>query len=572
MAVAGAQWAGTPSIKGSSEPMRMALLTFSLIGLQFTWGMEMTYCTPYLLQLGLTKSKLSLVWIAGPLSGLIMQPIVGIMADKSKSKYGRRRPVMVVGSVLVGFCLILLGWTGEIIGAFVQDKELKRELTIVLAVFSIYALDFAINAVQSSCRSLIVDTLPVSKQQLGSAWASRMVAVGHLVGYGIGAMDLSVIFGKIIGDTQFKQLTVIAALALLVAVGVTSWAVTERVLISDGLEEQKGNPVVNTLSIIFRTTRDLPPRIQAICNIQFWSWIAWFPFLFYSSTWVGETYLRYDAPEAVRTSPDSLSTIGRVGSMTLILFSIVTFIGSVSLPWIVQSPDTTSTGRFTPRPPPRLVPLLHFLPKRKPTLLTAWTAGHLLFTTAMLFAPFIASLHAASFIVATCGLPWALASWAPFTFMGQEINRLPSPALHHRSASTLSEAAIPLEPSSYGRMPNSLDLDVNNSPESTVLHLRQDSLTSTSTLPDRGSQTGELAGIYLGILNLYTTLPQFVATGISTVVFAIFEPGKTKAVGDEGAVVPEGTSGIAVCLFIGALASVVAAWSTRRFARMGDGL
>lgn len=61
-----------------------------------------------------------------------------------------------------------------------------------------------------------------------------MVAVGHLVGYGIGAMDLSLIFGKIIGDTQFKQLTVIAAFALMLAVGVTSWAVTERVLISDG--------------------------------------------------------------------------------------------------------------------------------------------------------------------------------------------------------------------------------------------------------------------------------------------------------------------------------------------------
>ncbi|PSK56570.1 proteinral alpha-glucoside permease [Elsinoe australis] len=570
MAVAGAQWAGTPSIKGSTEPVRMALLTFSLIGLQFTWGMEMTYCTPYLLQLGLTKSKLSLVWIAGPLSGLIMQPIVGIMADKSKSKYGRRRPVMVLGSVLVGFCLLLLGWTGELVGAFVQEKELRRELTIVLAVFSIYALDFAINAVQSSCRSLIVDTLPVSKQQLGSAWASRMVAVGHLVGYGIGAMDLSLIFGKIIGDTQFKQLTVIAAFALMLAVGVTSWAVTERVLISDGLEAEKGNPIVNTLSTIFRTTRDLPPRIQAICNIQFWSWIGWFPFLFYSSTWVGETYLRYDAPESVKSSPDSLSTIGRVGSMTLILFSVVTFIGSVSLPWLVQSPDNP-ISTFTPRPPRRLAPILRILPKRKPTLLSAWTAGNLLFALAMCFAPFIASLRSASFIVATCGLPWALASWAPFTFMGQEINRLPSSiplSDHNRSPST---AAIPLEPTSYSRVPNSLDLDAeNHSPDATILHLRQDSLASVSAAQDRGGgQTGELAGIYLGILNLYTTLPQFVATGISTVVFAIFEPGRAKGE-EEVKVEKEGISGIAVCLFVGAIAAVVAAGATRKFARMGE--
>jgi len=61
-----------------------------------------------------------------------------------------------------------------------------------------------------------------------------MVAVGHLIGYGAGAIDLGLVFGSLIGDTQFKQLTVIAAVALLVAVGVTCWATTERILLSDG--------------------------------------------------------------------------------------------------------------------------------------------------------------------------------------------------------------------------------------------------------------------------------------------------------------------------------------------------
>ena len=59
-----------------------------------------------------------------------------------------------------------------------------------------------------------------------------MTAVGHLIGYGAGTMDLLKIFGTTLGDTQFKQLTVIAAAALIFAVGVTSYAVQERVLIS----------------------------------------------------------------------------------------------------------------------------------------------------------------------------------------------------------------------------------------------------------------------------------------------------------------------------------------------------
>jgi len=80
-------------------------------------------CTPYLLQLGLTKSRTSLVWIAGPLSGLIMQPIVGVISDNSRSKWGRRRPFMIGGSIIVALCLLVLGWTAEIVGMFVKNTE-----------------------------------------------------------------------------------------------------------------------------------------------------------------------------------------------------------------------------------------------------------------------------------------------------------------------------------------------------------------------------------------------------------------------------------------------------------------
>ena len=62
--------------------------------------------------------------------------------------------------------------------------------------------------------------------------ASRMIAIGHLIGYGAGTLDLVSIIGPILGDTQFKQLTVIAAFAFLFAIAITSWAVEERVLIS----------------------------------------------------------------------------------------------------------------------------------------------------------------------------------------------------------------------------------------------------------------------------------------------------------------------------------------------------
>ena len=126
----------------------------------------------------------------------------------------------------------------------------RKSATIVVAVLAIYAVDFSINAgtgipqgarrpqlltlsaVQASCRSLIVDTLRISQQQHGSAWATRMSSIGHLVGYFIGTLDMVGIFGNFLGDTQFKKMTVISALGLIVAIAVTCWAVTERILIS----------------------------------------------------------------------------------------------------------------------------------------------------------------------------------------------------------------------------------------------------------------------------------------------------------------------------------------------------
>lgn len=90
---------------------------------------------------------------------------------------------------------------------------------------------------------------------------------------------------------------------------------------------------------------------------------------------------------------------------------------------------------------------------------------------------------------------------------------------------------------------------------------------SVRQLPD-GAPSGELAGIYLGILNLYTTLPQFVGTGISMVVFTILEPGKSPELAKDAHPdehhSTDGPNAIGVMLFIGAICSCGAAYATRR--------
>lgn len=77
---------------------------------------------PHLLKLGLAKSQTSLVWIAPPLSGLIVQPVIGVLSDASQSRWGRRRPFMLLFSLLVALFLVVLAWASEIVGVFTADE------------------------------------------------------------------------------------------------------------------------------------------------------------------------------------------------------------------------------------------------------------------------------------------------------------------------------------------------------------------------------------------------------------------------------------------------------------------
>lgn len=377
-----------------------------------------------------------------------------------------------------------------------------------------------------------------------------MSSIGHMMGYGAGAIDLVGIFGTALGDTQFKQLTLIATFSMLFSSAVTCWAVTERVLVSSNDDSRATGGILKVFRQIWSTLRTLPPRIQAICWAQFWSWIGWFPFLFYGTTWVGETYFRYDVPADAKASKDVLGDIGRIGSTALVIYSIVTFLGAWILPLMVQSPED---DKFTHRPPQSVASFLEKFSKLKPSLLNIWVAGHIMFSAAMCLAPFATSFRFATFLVVFCGLPWTIAMWAPTTFLGVEVNKL----------SGATENTAP----AYRRLS---DADADGNIE--MSSFNQDDPLHLEHGPDHDSavvtSTGELSGVYFGILNIYTTLPQFIGTFISAVVFAILEPGKSPELATDAPSSEhhdtDGPNAISVCLFIGSLSTIVAAFATRK--------
>ncbi len=372
-----------------------------------------------------------------------------------------------------------------------------------------------------------------------------MASLGHIIGYAMGAIDLVQLFGPRLGDSQFKQLTIIAAMGMLLTSATTCYAVNERILISARHDPRQTKAHFGVVHQIWSTLLALPPRIRGICNAVFWSWIGWFPFIIYSSTWVGETYFRYDVSPSTRDSRDALGDMGRIGSMALTVYSTVSFTSAWILPALIRAPEDDS---FTHRPPASIAPLVEAFNKVKPDLLTAWICSNILFAIAMFFTPFATSFRFATVIVAFCGIPWCVAQWAPVTFLGVEVNKLsgaPEPGNGHTA--------------SYRRLSNDTSAPIE------MLHL--DHGPESGSAPSTSS-TGELSGIYFGILNIYVTIPQFLSTLMSAAVFAVLEPGKSPELATEAHPSEHsdtsGPNAIAVCMFLGALSSLVAAYATTR--------
>ncbi|KAF9329626.1 hypothetical protein BG006_007314 [Podila minutissima] len=377
------------------------------MGLQFTWSVEMAYGTPFLLQLGLSKSLMSLVWLAGPLSGLIMQPVLD--------------------------------------GA-----------TILVAVASIYILDFAINCVQASCRTLIVDSLPSSQQEAAAAWASRLMGLGGIFGYFMGNVNIPQLIPAF-GDTQVKGLCIIACLFLVLAVGTTCVAVTEQFLVRrPNASTSFVGEFLQGFKSIFRSIRYLPTRIQQLCNVQLFAWMGWFPFLFYSSTYIAEIYTREQNQKGapIDTAPGESGAVHdaavRAGSYCLLIYSIVSLGASLLLPIFVAPATKASTGSdpfFRSSSPTnsgsgmqggkreskwsrtRICRWIK-LPIPGLTLPRMYTLSLILVSVSLMGTWVVQDLQGSTILFSFCGIAWAVSMWAPFSILGEFISQGMQEKLH----------------------------------------------------------------------------------------------------------------------------------------------
>ncbi|GAV64066.1 MFS_1 domain-containing protein, partial [Cephalotus follicularis] len=162
-------------------------------GVQFGWALQLSLLTPYIQTLGIEHAFSSFIWLCGPITGLVVQPCVGIWSDKCTSKYGRRRPFILAGSLMISVSVIIIGFSADIGYILGDTKEhcskFKGTRTRAAFVFVIgfWMLDLANNTVQGPARALLADLSGPDQRNSANAVFCSWMAVGNILGFSAGA-------------------------------------------------------------------------------------------------------------------------------------------------------------------------------------------------------------------------------------------------------------------------------------------------------------------------------------------------------------------------------------------------
>ncbi|XP_024518052.1 sucrose transport protein SUC4 [Selaginella moellendorffii] len=159
-------------------------------GIQFGWALQLSLLTPYVQELGIPHTFASYIWLCGPITGMIVQPIVGYYSDNCGSRWGRRRPFLVAGCVCVIIAVLIIGFSADLGHLFGDSMEsTTKTRAIVMFVLGFWLLDLANNTLQGPCRALLADLTGRSQKRTrrANAFFSLFMAIGNILGFATGA-------------------------------------------------------------------------------------------------------------------------------------------------------------------------------------------------------------------------------------------------------------------------------------------------------------------------------------------------------------------------------------------------
>ncbi len=307
-------------------------MSFGFLGIQFGWGLQMANMSAIYEYLGASADKLPLLWLAAPLTGLIVQPIIGHMSDHTWNSLGRRRPYFLTGAILSSIALILM----------------PQSSTLWMAAGLLWILDASINVSMEPFRAFVADMLPPDQCTKGFAMQSIFIGLGAVVASALPWM-LTNWFGVNPAHapgtipTAVKISFYIGAVAFF---GAVMWTIfTTKEYPPADLQAFKKHTASKGLSEnvreIFQSIAEVPQTMRQLAFVQFFTWLGLF------CMWL------YFAPAVARNvfgAPDEKSPLYSQGAewagLCFSMYSAVCFAFSWALPAIAARLGRRGTHAF----------------------------------------------------------------------------------------------------------------------------------------------------------------------------------------------------------------------------------
>lgn len=285
---------------GAEAPLKKITLVAAIAaGVQFGWALQLSLLTPYVQLLGIPHKWAAFIWLCGPVSGLIVQPIVGYYSDNCTSRFGRRRPFIAAGAALVAVAVFLIGFAADL-GHAGGDPPGKGTKPRAIAVFVVgfWILDVANNMLQGPCRALLADLSGgnAKKMSTSNALFSFFMAVGNVLGYAAGSythlyriFPFSKTSACDVYCANLKSCFFISIALLLIITVIALTVVRETAFVASPEEaEMIKKHKIPVFGELFGALTDLPKPMWILLLVTCFNWIAWFPFLLFDTDWMGK--------------------------------------------------------------------------------------------------------------------------------------------------------------------------------------------------------------------------------------------------------------------------------------------
>ncbi|CCA91621.1 MFS transporter [Novosphingobium sp. PP1Y] len=307
---------------------RIVEMNVGFFGLQFSFGLQQANMGPFYGILGASEAIMPLLWLAGPITGLFVQPIIGAMSDRTRSRLGRRTPYFLIGAVICSLCLLAMPYSP----------------TLWVAASMLWLLDAGNNTAMEPYRAYVADRLAPDQRPTGFLTQSAFTGLAQTLSYLSPSLLTAVIDRNALDPNGIPIVIriafVIGAILSIATIVYSVWRVPELPLSEEQRAHIDRSPLTTgaTLREIGSAIRQMPRPMRQLALAMLCQWYAMFVY------W---QYIAFALSRSLFDTTDPGSEGFRSGTLTAqqlgAFFNFIAFLAALALIPIVKRQGARST-------------------------------------------------------------------------------------------------------------------------------------------------------------------------------------------------------------------------------------